>query len=173
MFLYYNVSMMKKSEFLKSTILPDKVMKIARAVKAKNGRALLVGGYVRDLILNKFGYQVEPKDPDIEIYQIEADRLRELLKRFGPVDEVGAVFSVFKVGEIDVAIPRRDSKISAGHRGFMVEGEPDMSFAEATKRRDFTMNAIGLDPLTGEVFDEHDGVEHIKQKIIQSIIKYC
>jgi tRNA nucleotidyltransferase (CCA-adding enzyme) len=125
---------------------------IAAAVAAAGGRAWIVGGFVRDLLLG-----LDPKDLDLEIFGIAATDLPALLAGFGRVEPVGQSFPVFKVGAVDVALPRRESKTGRGHRGFTVEGDPSMSFADAARRRDFTINAIGLDPLTGEYADPFGG----------------
>ena len=126
---------------------------------------MLVGGCVRDFLMNR-----EPKDFDIEVYGIEPARLKEILKTFGKVDAVGESFTVYKIGQdLDVSIPRRERKIARGHKGFVVEGDPNMSFAEACKRRDFTVNAILQDALTGEIIDPFDGRNDIERKIIRVV----
>jgi tRNA nucleotidyltransferase (CCA-adding enzyme) len=130
----------------------DLVGAIARAVSEAGGRALLVGGVVRDELLG-----LSPKDADLEVFGVPADRLRVLLERFGRVDVVGESFTVYKIGGVDVSLPRRESKIGRGHRGFAVEGDPALAIAEATQRRDFTINAILRDPLSGEVLDPFGG----------------
>ena len=70
--------------------------------------------------------------------------LRSLLESLGRVEAVGESFQVYKIGDIDVSLPRRESKSGRGHRGFDVAGDPSMTFAEAARRRDFTINAIAL-----------------------------
>ena len=125
---------------------------IAEAVAQAGGRAWIVGGFVRDRLLG-----LDPKDLDLEIFGIAAADLPALLARFGRVEPVGQSFPVYKVGAVDVALPRRESKTGRGHRGFTVEGDPFMSFADAARRRDFTINAVGLDPLTGEHADPFGG----------------
>jgi tRNA nucleotidyltransferase (CCA-adding enzyme) len=125
---------------------------IARRARAEGGRALVVGGWVRDRLLSR-----PSKDVDVEVYGIEAERLRALLTTIGPVNTVGESFTVYKVQEVDVALPRRESKVGRGHRAFAVVGDPAMDVAEAARRRDFTINAIAWDPLTGEYLDPFDG----------------
>jgi tRNA nucleotidyltransferase (CCA-adding enzyme) len=128
------------------------VTAIATAVRARGGRALLVGGWVRDRLLGRTS-----KDLDLEVFGVPASDLKTMLERFGRVDTVGESFTVYKVGEIDVSLPRRESKTGRGHKGFTVEGDPSLSVDEAARRRDFTINAMSFDPLTSEVIDPFDG----------------
>jgi tRNA nucleotidyltransferase (CCA-adding enzyme) len=133
--------------------VPEKILRLARAVREAGGRALLVGGCVRDRLLGR-----EVKDWDVEVYGVEPSALRELLARFGRVNVVGEAFTVYKLGQdMDVSLPRRERKTGRGHRGFFIEGDPSMSFEEAARRRDFTANAVLEDPLTGEVIDPFGG----------------
>lgn len=71
--------------------------------------------------------------------------------------------------EVDVSIPRRESKSGRGHRGFVITGDPHMTFAEAARRRDFTINAIMQDPLTGEIIDPYGGVADIENRLIRAV----
>ena len=147
--------------------LPDKVLSLARAIHDAGGRALLVGGCVRDELMG-----AQPKDWDVEVYNLDAAHLREILDQFGPVDVVGEAFTVYKLGQhLDVSIPRRERKSGRGHKGFVIEGDPSMSVAEATRRRDFTINAILEDPLTGELIDPFDGRRDIEQRVLRAVSK--
>jgi len=144
---------------------PEKILKLAEAVRENGGRAMLVGGCVRDWLM-----EIEPKDWDVEIYGIEPQKLKEILESFGKVDAVGEAFTVYKLGnDLDVSLPRRERKVSRGHKGFVVEGDPQMSFDEACKRRDFTVNAILQDILTGEIIDVYGGREDIENKILRVV----
>lgn len=145
--------------------IPDKVLTLAQRVRAEGGRALLVGGCVRDSLMG-----ARPKDWDVEVYGLEPPRLRELLEESGRVDAVGEAFTVYKVGhDLDVSLPRRERKTGRGHRAFVIEGDPAMSFAEAARRRDFTINAILEDPLTGEVIDPYQGRDDLQSKILRVV----
>ncbi|HEX8196684.1 MAG TPA: HD domain-containing protein [Pyrinomonadaceae bacterium] len=145
--------------------LPAKIIRLAEIIKENGGRALLVGGCVRDFLMG-----IEPKDFDVEVYGVEPHRLREILERFGKVDAVGEAFTVYKIGNnLDVSLPRRERKTGRGHRGFTIEGDPQMSFEEACKRRDFTINAILQDPLNGEIIDPFDGRKDIERKLIRVV----
>jgi tRNA nucleotidyltransferase (CCA-adding enzyme) len=115
---------------------------------------------------------VQPKDWDLEVYNLDAARLREILDQFGPVNVVGEAFTVYKLGNhLDVSIPRRERKSGRGHKGFVIEGDPSMSVAEAARRRDFTVNAILEDPLTGELIDPFDGRRDIEQRVLRVVSK--
>src|ERR1051326_640015 len=139
--------------------LPPKILELAEAIRAAGGRALLVGGCVRDELMG-----VEPKDWDVEVCGVAPERLREILDRFGPVNVVGEAFTVYKLGaHLDVSLPRRERKSGRGHRAFVIEGDPAMSIIEASRRRDFTINAILQDPLTNEIIDPFDGQRDINQ----------
>lgn len=140
---------------------------LAGSVEAAGGKALLVGGCVRDEIIGKAS-----KDFDIEIYGFTPEQLTEHLEQYGEVKKVGKAFGVFKIAtpngfELDVSLPRVDSKVAEGHKGFEVEFKPDMTIAEAAKRRDFTFNALYKDPLTGEIFDAYGGVEDLRNRTLR------
>ena len=144
--------------------VPAAALGIAGAVRAAGGRALIVGGWVRDRLLGRAS-----KDVDLEVFGLPAASLRPLLERFGPVNAVGESFTVYKVAGVDVALPRRDSKAGRGHRGFDVRGDPDMSVDEAARRRDFTINAISFDPLTGEYLDPAGGREDLARRVLRAV----
>ena len=145
--------------------LPEKVTALSTLVRDAGGRALLVGGCVRDALMG-----AQPKDWDLEVYNLDAAHLREILDQFGPVNVVGEAFTVYKLGKhLDVSIPRRERKSGRGHRAFVIEGDPSMSVTEATRRRDFTVNAILQDPLTGEVIDPFNGQRDIEQRLLRAV----
>jgi tRNA nucleotidyltransferase (CCA-adding enzyme) len=137
---------------------------IARRVRDAGGRAFVVGGWVRDRLLRR-----ESPDLDLEVFGVPAAPLKRLLEAFGRVDTVGESFTVYKVGGLDVALPRTESKTGRGHRGFAVTGDPGLSIAEASRRRDFTINAILLDPLTGEYLDPHGGRADLARRVLRAV----
>ncbi len=142
----------------------ETVCAIAHAVHEANGHALLVGGSVRDEVLG-----VPSKDFDVEIYGLSGKDVERIITPFGRVDAVGRTFGILKLTkpgalDIDISLPRTDSKIGTGHRGFEVKVDPAMSIREAAKRRDFTFNALSKDPLTGEIFDPFNGVKDLRER---------
>ena len=137
---------------------------IARAVQARNGRALVVGGWVRDRLLSR-----ESKDLDMEVFGVPAGDLPELLEPFGKVEPIGQSFPVYKIGSIDIGLPRRESKSGRGHKAFVVEGDPSMSIREAARRRDFTINAISWDPLTDTYEDPFEGRRDLDRKVLRVV----
>lgn len=145
----------------------ENVCAIARAVAEAGGRALLVGGSVRDEVLG-----AASKDFDVELYGISPEKAEEILQEYGKIDAVGKAFGILKVSDdsgvgIDVSFPRTDSKVGEGHRGFAVKVDPNMTIAEAAKRRDFTFNALAKDPLTGEIFDPFGGIEDLQRRTLR------
>ena len=143
---------------------PEVVIALARAVHAAGGRALVVGGCVRDELLGR-----TPKDYDVEVYGLDGAVLRGLLESFGRVDTVGESFTVYKVAGLDVSLPRRESKTGRGHKGFTVEGDPHLSIEDAARRRDFTINAIARDPLTGAILDPFDGRDDLHARRLRVV----
>jgi tRNA nucleotidyltransferase (CCA-adding enzyme) len=142
-------------------------------VREAGGRALVVGGWVRDRLLRRAEGR-KATDIDVEVFGIAADRLPGLLAEFGRVEAVGRSFPVYKVvapdaGAIDVALPRRESKQGRGHKGFEVTGDPFMSFDEAASRRDFTINAISWDPLTDEYVDPANGRADLDRRVLRAV----
>ena len=151
-------------EQLKMSDPLERARRLAEAVRAAGGRALIVGGWVRDRLLG-----LDSKDVDLEVYGVPADRLRPLLESFGRVEAVGESFQVYKTGDIDVSLPRRESKSGRGHRGFDVAGDPAMTPAEAARRRDFTINAISWDPLTSDYLDPYDGRADLDRRLLRVV----
>jgi tRNA nucleotidyltransferase (CCA-adding enzyme) len=145
--------------------LPRNILELARTIRHQGGRALLVGGCVRDQLMAK-----QPKDWDVEVYGIDPPQLRHLLDQYGDVNVVGEAFTVYKLGShTDVSLPRRERKSGRGHRAFVIEGDPAMTIAEATRRRDFTINAILQDPLTGDIIDPFDGQRDLHAGVLRAI----
>lgn len=144
--------------------LPATALDLARAVRDAGGRAVIVGGWVRDRLIG-----LPAKDLDIEVFGIPGDQLKELLERFGRVDTVGEAFTVYKIAGIDVSLPRRESKIGRGHKGFRVEGDPALPFKDAARRRDFTINAISWDPLADELIDPFNGQKDLEARVLRVV----
>lgn len=141
---------------------------IAAAVRQAGGRALLVGGPVRDALLHR-----TVKDFDLEIFDLSAEDIERIAQRFGPVKSVGQIFGILKVRvgqhDIDLAAPRRERKVSPGHRGFSVAIDPHLPLREAARRRDFTINAIYQDPLTEEILDPFHGQDDLRNTVLRIV----
>ena len=147
--------------------LPREVAWAIHEMRTIGGRPLLVGGCVRDAILG-----LPSKDIDIEVHGgVDIEELAEVLSSVGTVTEAGKSFGVLKVHaggvDLDVSLPRRDSKAGTGHRGFSVTTDASLTLAEASARRDFTINSVMLDPVTGEVIDCHGGLADLADGILR------
>jgi tRNA nucleotidyltransferase (CCA-adding enzyme) len=137
---------------------------VATAARARGGRAVVVGGFVRDRLLGLPTHEV-----DLELYGVPEADVPGLLGTFGRVEPVGQSFPVYKLGTMDVALPRRESKSGRGHKGFAVQGDPWMPFAEATRRRDFTINAIAWDPLDDVYEDPFGGRADLAARVLRVV----
>lgn len=147
---------------------PEPVHRLADAILSAGGRPILVGGAVRDYLL-----ELVPKDFDIESFGLRFGELSGAIERIAKVHAVGKSFGVLKAKidnmEIDVSLPRRERKVGLGHRGFEVDHDPYMSFVEAASRRDFTINTIGIDLVTGELLDPWRGVDDLNARLIRHV----
>lgn len=137
-------------------------------ITAAGGHGILVGGCVRDHLLGLL-----PQDLDIEVYGLSLTALKTALEKHFKVIEVGRAFGIFKVmvldESFDVALPRRENKEGFGHKGFVIDTDPTMSFIEAASRRDFTINAMGIDVQSQELLDAHEGLNHLHQKRLKHV----
>ena len=123
---------------------------IAQKIKEFGGRAYFVGGYVRDSVMG-----LANKDIDIEIHGVEINSLAKILDSLGEVMRMGASFEIFKLRhyDLDIALPL---DIYGGER-------------KAALRRDFTVNALMQDILTGEILDFFGGLDDIDSRIIKQV----
>lgn len=148
---------------------------IASLVAARGGRAFYVGGFVRDRVIA----EVTGADPDearipdidIEVHGLEPDRLYGLLEGIGEPLAYGSSFGIYslKGSQIDVALPRKERSVGGGHRDFEVDVDPFIGTEAAARRRDFTMNALMEDVLSGEIIDHFGGREDIRRGIIRHV----
>jgi tRNA nucleotidyltransferase (CCA-adding enzyme) len=150
--------------------IPPAVERVLAIIRTAGGDPMLVGGFVRDAVLRP---GAPGKDVDIEVYgPVDMDRLAYALAEAGfNVNLVGMSFSVLTVRaggiDMDIAPPRLDSKTGAGHRGFTVVADGTLSYAEASARRDFTVNSLMADPVTGQVLDWHGGLADLRAGILR------
>lgn len=135
------------------------LLEIARKIKEKGGTALLVGGCVRDELLG-----LTPKDFDLEVFGLDPSAIEEIA---GNKNQVGKSFGVWKLGDLDISIPRRERKTGSLHTDFDIELDPVMTVKEAGARRDFTFNAIYKDPISGKLHDEWGGVKDLEDRVLR------
>ncbi len=147
--------------------VPSELEEILRLTPALQ-RAFLVGGCVRD------GLAGLPlgKDFDVEVFGLDYEQLIAALARWGRTDLVGRSFGVVKLStrsghSYDFTLPRKDSKVGPGHKGFDVAFDPAISLPEAAARRDFTINSVMYDPRAHQVLDFFGGVADMKAGILR------
>lgn len=143
-----------------------KAEKIAKEIADCGGRAYFVGGFVRDSLL-----KIENKDIDIEVHGIEKEKLRQILSCHGELIEIGESFGIFSLKgcNMDFAMPRSEKAVGKGHRDFEIGTDPFIGTKNAAKRRDFTVNALMRDVLTGEILDYFGGVRDLNEKVLRYV----
>lgn len=144
-----------------------KIDKLFKVLAAADAKTYYVGGYVRDKILGK-----QNKDIDVEIHNLTEDDFIQILKSMNiKVDLVGESFGVYKVYidgiDYDFSFPRTETKVGDKHTDFEIVVDPFIGEYEASLRRDFTINALMENTLTGEILDFHDGLKDLENKIIR------
>ena len=149
--------------------LPQIITTISKELKKLDAKAIIVGGAVRDHFL-----ELPNKDYDIEVYGLEKiETLERILLRYGSVNLVGKSFGILKfvyeAEEYDFSFPRREQKVSTGHKGFDVVCDGFMSFEEAALRRDFTINALGYDVEQEKFLDPFGAKEDMQSKTLRHI----
>ncbi len=149
--------------------IPHILKTISKTLQAKNAKAIIVGGCVRDHFL-----ELPIKDYDVEVYGLEKmEELEEVLTLYGSVNLVGKSFGVLKFNyegeEYDFSFPRTESKVGVGHRGFDVEVDGTLSYKKAAMRRDFTINALGYEIETQQFLDPFGGQDDMQAKVLRHI----
>jgi tRNA nucleotidyltransferase/poly(A) polymerase len=158
----------------KMTTIDKEVLQICMAIENAGGLPFIVGGTVRDIAFARLtGKKVQSKDWDIEVHEMTSKALLAVLKPFGKIGEVGESFEVIKLvtpsgADFDFNLPRRETKVGTGHKGFEVVADPHMGLKEACQRRDFTLNALLMNPFTGEVVDLFGGLDDLKEGILRA-----
>ncbi len=139
---------------------------IAEAVAKRGGRTFFVGGVVRDGLLGR-----ETKDIDVEVHGVPPEALASILDGIGERTVMGASFGVYglKGCGLDIAMPRRERAVGRGHRDFEVDVDPFIGPRGAAVRRDFTINAMMRDVLTGELIDHFGGAEDLERGVIRHV----
>ncbi|MFA5936052.1 MAG: hypothetical protein WC787_04340 [Patescibacteria group bacterium] len=143
---------------------------ILKKLAAEVPKLYLVGGFVRDALRGELSHDV-----DLEVYGVLVEKLETLLNQLfpGQIHSVGKAFGIFRIpagsGFVDIALPRRESKSGSGHKGFVVEGDPNMTVEEATRRRDFTVNAMLIDVKDGTLVDPFGGKKDLDEKRLRVV----
>ena len=140
--------------------------KVAELVAENGGRSYYVGGFVRDALL-----QIENKDIDIEVHGISHEVLSGILDSLGQRISIGESFGIFNLKgySLDIAMPRKEEARGRGHRDFAIFVDPFIGTEAAARRRDFTVNALMRDVLTGEIVDHFGGREDLKNGILRHV----
>lgn len=140
--------------------------KIALRVQEAGGSTYFVGGCVRDKLMG-----MDNKDIDIEVHGVSPEALGDILDGLGKRTEMGASFGIYGLRGygLDIAMPRKEEATGRGHRDFAVYVDPYLGTYKAAFRRDFTMNALMEDVLTGRVVDHFGGIEDLHRGVLRHV----
>lgn len=139
---------------------------VASRVAEMGGHTYYVGGFVRDVLMGR-----ENKDVDIEVHGISPEALEEILDSLGQRICVGESFGIFNLKgySLDIAMPRKEEARGQGHKDFAVFVDPFIGTKGAALRRDFTVNALMQDVLTGEIVDHFGGQEDLRRGVLRHV----
>lgn len=139
---------------------------LAQKIGEAGGTAYFAGGFVRDSLMG-----TDNKDIDIEVHGVEPGRLKEIISTVGECTQYGESFGVFgiKGRNIDIALPRTESVTGCGHRDFDISVNPFLGTYKACIRRDFTINAMLQNILTGEIIDYFGGRGDMKNGVLRRV----
>lgn len=134
--------------------------------ESNGGDLQMVGGSVRDLFLGR-----SPKELDLEVRGIPLDQCKDIIAQLYSCDEVGKSFGVLRIKgkPVEIALPRKEFKLGTGHKGFEVVVDPSLPFESAAARRDFTINAMSLNPFNGQLLDPFNGMHDLREKILRHV----
>lgn len=157
-------------KFLAVGNLPKHVQEVVRSFAHTSMRPILVGGCVRDALLGR-----QSKEYDIEVFGCDGvdTLMHHLQQTCTQVSYVGQSFGVFKVGvDLELSLPRKDSKVGTKHTDFVIDFlDKDVSYAQASLRRDLTINSMGYDPSQCQLYDPHNGRQDLKHKRLRCVDK--
>ncbi len=139
---------------------------IASAVSFAGGQTYYVGGFVRDQIIGR-----ENKDIDIEVHGIPPHVLIDILGNIGEPLMMGASFGIIGMRhyEIDISMPRSGNRVNENAGDFETFADPFIGPEKAAARRDFTMNAMMQDVLSGEILDFYGGLDDLHRRLIRHV----
>ena len=151
--------------FLTDDVLSPKIFDVCLRLKKAGAQPILVGGWVRDRLMRL--PPEETRDVDIEVFRITFEDLLQLFPKKSRVSF--PKFGVLRLDYVDISLPRIEHCTGSKYNDFYVQIDPYLSFEKAGKRRDFTINAIGLDPFSKKILDPFCGLKDLREKILRPI----
>ncbi len=147
------------NEIKNSNASYEKIMKMAKKIEQAGGHLYLVGGAVRDEIMQK-----PIVDEDYCVVRISKEKFEKL---FPNAILRGKDFAVYDIDKKEFALARKERKSGVGHKQFEIQTDETITIEEDLARRDITINSIAKNVLTGEIIDPFHGKEDIKKGIIR------
>ena len=137
---------------------------IAERIAEKGGRVWFVGGCVRDGLLGR-----KSKDLDLEVHGTTPETLLAVLEELGEPIAMGASFGIYglKGYDLDLSLPRAENR--GGKQDIGSHVDPFIGEEAAARRRDFTVNAMMQDVLTGEIVDYFGGAADLQAGVLRHV----
>ena len=152
---------MNKSKIIKDIKIPEEITLILETLDNSNYEGYLVGGCVRDMLMNKI-----PKDWDITT-NAKPDEIQALFPDSFYENDYGTVGIKTSIGVVEVTPYRKEGSYSDGRRPDSIEYTDDIN--KDLSRRDFTINAIAYSPLEKTLVDPFNGMIDIEAKLIKCV----
>jgi len=139
---------------------------LSALVHQAGGRLIMVGGSVRDLL-----HKTSPQELDLEVQGLTLPTIKSLLEKKYRLDEVGKAFGVIRLKglPVEIALPRTELKTGQGHKGFSITIDPYLPFEKAVMRRDFTINAMGIDLIQEKLLDPCHGRKDWENRLLKHV----
>jgi tRNA nucleotidyltransferase (CCA-adding enzyme) len=139
-----------------------------QALRNAGGQVYVVGGAVRDALLQK-----EPKDIDLMVTGVPSEQVNHVLENLpGRVDLTGKSFGVYRYNvkghEVEIALPRTERSTGDRRVDFDVTVDHDLPVEDDLLRRDFTVNSMAVDLDSGRLVDPYGGARDIDERKLRT-----
>ena len=152
-----------------SNLLPADVFHLTLEINKSGGQCVIIGGWLRDRLLS---IPISPiADIDIEVFGLPYDQLHATLLNY-KIENCYPKFGIVKLRHMDFSLPRTEIFIGKKYNDFLITLNPNLTFEQAARRRDFSVNAIGWNPLTNKIFDPFNGISAVQKKQLNPITEH-
>lgn len=147
-------------------LLNKDLLKLIDELHEHGAICYVVGGFVRDFLLERAAYDI-----DIEIHNIDVKLFETIIERYGEYKLQGkfGVYKILNFDNVEFAIPRIESVTGVKHTDFSINLDPYMGTKQASLRRDFTVNALMYDLKSLTIIDHYQGINDLNNKVLRHV----